>query len=373
MTETRAIPVPIGPRGVMKSSNPLPLTPEELTPDWFSKILGKPVKEVSIVEAIHGTASKILIRLEDGESTDGRTEVCVKGGFNPALVAIHPSLFSVYRLEAEFYYHLGPTLKMLLPEIFYCGTDTVSGQGIVVMADLKGQGNTFGQPLEPWSVARVRAGVEQLAILHARTWGAIPEDFPWFDSTFSLRDVITSMMGKEEWNRQFLGDSKPDVPDHFVDRKRIISAFKTLWRTTDTKMKCIVHGDSHIGNTFITAAGEPGFLDWQGIHVGSAIHDVAYFIVGSLSIEDRRKNEVELFDHYLEILHQQGAPKFEREEVWEEYRKQNLHGFAWALTGPMMQTKESVDVMAKRHCAAIIDHKSLELLEALPEYVVEED
>lgn len=359
----------------MKSSDPLPLTVEGLTASWFSKILGKQVKEASIVETMHGTASKILVQLdlEDADAAAGDSEapptrVCVKGGFNPALVALHPSLLAVYRLEAEFYYYLGPTVNMRLPKTWYCGTDVVSGQGIVVLADLKAEGYTFGDPLEAWPVDRVRAGMEELATLHARTWGGKPADFPWFKPEFSLRDVITSMLGQEEWDKRFLGDARPPVPDHLVDRERIIAAYKTLWQTTDSKFHCIVHGDTHIGNTFITPAGEPGFLDWQGLHAGSAIHDVAYFIGGAMDVEDRRKHEDELFQHYLDCLHRAGGPKFDKAEVWDEYRKHHLHGFAWTLTGPMMQTKERVDIMSERHCAAIVDHKSLELLEALPSH-----
>lgn len=42
-----------------------------------------------------------------------------------------------------------------------------------------------------------------------------------------------------------------------------------------------------------------------------------------------------------------------------------MQGFAWALAGPMMQPKEVVDAISQRHCAAIMDHRSLELLESL--------
>lgn len=51
----------------------------------------------------------------------------------------------------------------------------------------------------------------------------------------------------------------------------------------------------------------------------------------------------------------------------QEYRKYQMQGFAWALAGPMMQPKEIVDAISQRHCAAILDHKSMELLESLME------
>jgi hypothetical protein len=189
----------------------------------------------------------------------------------------------------------------------------------------------------------------------------------------SLREVILSLLAPEAWAGRFDDPvAKPPVPDYLVDRERVIRGFKTLWATTNEKLKCVVHGDSHIGNTFITPQGEPGFLDWQGLHTYSALHDVSYFIVGALSVEDRRANEVELLDHYLAMLKERGGPELKREEIWDDYRKHMFHGFAWSLTPPMMQPKDKVDVMTDRHCKAIDDHKTLELLESLPEYVKED-
>lgn len=93
------------------------------------------------------------------------------------------------------------------------------------------------------------------------------------------------------------------------------------------------------------------------------MHDVAYFIGGSLSIQDRRTHEKDLLQSYLGTLKHAGGPQLEIEDVWEEYRRQTFHGFAWALAGPLMQSREIVDAMVKRHWAAIVDHKSIELLE----------
>ncbi|KAG5661961.1 hypothetical protein KAF25_004200 [Fusarium avenaceum] len=352
-------------KGVMKSSDPLPLTVDELTASWFTKILGHSVKVVNVVEAIHGTASKILIQLTFEDVDDNApTRVCVKGGFNPALVASLPFMFAVYRLEAEFYYYLAPKLNIPLPPILYTGTDTVNGQGVFVMGDLKAQGYTFGNPLEPWPVDRTRSSVMQLAMLHASTWGNDGSDIPSLKETVSLRDAIVGLVAPGEWGKRFAPECRPPVPEFMEDRERITAVFQALW-DSETKLNCLVHGDAHIGNTFISPAGEPGFLDWQVIHAGSAMHDVAYFIIGSLSVEDRRNHEKDLVQSWLDALHEAGGPKIRLEEVWSEYRKQAFHGFAWSLAGPMMQSREIVDTMTERHCAAIVDHKSIELLEGL--------
>lgn len=124
--------------GVIRSNEPLPLTVDELTKYWFAQILNRPVQNVEVIETIHGTASKILIKLTFKNGTDNSaSNICVKGGFNPDIREFLPFLYAIYRHEAEFYYYLALKLKIPLPPVLYAGTDTVNGQGIVVMANLK--------------------------------------------------------------------------------------------------------------------------------------------------------------------------------------------------------------------------------------------
>lgn len=112
-------------------------------------------------------------------------------------------------------------------------------------------------------------------------------------------------------------------------------------------------------------------------------------MTGALTVDDRREHERALYGFYLSELHRAGGPKFDVENVWvisiilsfverlqlprevillilyQECRKYQMQGFAWALAGPMMQPKEVVDAISQRHCAAILDHQSIELLESL--------
>lgn len=93
--------------------------------------------------------------------------------------------------------------------------------------------------------------------------------------TVSIGDAVVGLLAPEEWDKRFAPGARPLVPKLMEDRERMTAASKALW-ASDSKMKCIVHGDAHIGNTFISPTGEPGFLDWQASHAASALHDVAY-------------------------------------------------------------------------------------------------
>ena len=71
----------------------------------------------------------------------------------------------------------------------------------------------------------------------------------------------------------------------------------------------LLHGDPHIGNTYVLPDDEVGFLDWQVLRRGSFSLDLGYFLQGAVEIEDRRRCESDLIDEYQSAL---GLPADER-------------------------------------------------------------
>ena len=60
----------------------------------------------------------------------------------------------------------------------------------------------------------------------------------------------------------------------------------------------LLHGDPHIGNTYVLPGDEVGFLDWQVVRRGNWSQDVGYFLVSALTVADRRESEPELIEAY---------------------------------------------------------------------------
>lgn len=159
----------------------LPTVPEEIAP-WLAEHFDCDLASVEHTRAIYATASKLFytIHLSESSSTDQPRpyHVCVKGGFDPKVVAAYPWLSLIYRREVEFFNRIAPSLKHLeLPKVWWAGHDSKT-QGILIMDDLNALGCTYGSPTEAWSVEMVYTGIEQLAALHAGTWGVKTEDFP---------------------------------------------------------------------------------------------------------------------------------------------------------------------------------------------------
>ncbi|KAH7161053.1 kinase-like domain-containing protein [Dactylonectria macrodidyma] len=352
-------------------TQPLPTEPEQVTPTWLACVLELGVRSIELTNSVlNATASKLFVTItyeDDNAETARPTHVCLKGGFNPAMLAVEgyrDILITMYTREVNFFNLVAPKLtNMSLPKVWWSGAD--SQQGILVMDDLNHNGFTFGNPVEDWPLDRVITGVEQLAALHAGTWGMSMAEHPWLTPAYEHVMIGLTMM----WDDQVLGADRPPFPDIIKNRERTVAAMKKHYLTKNPKFICLLHGDPHTGNTYIDQAGNPRFLDWQTLHIGSAFHDFAYFVVGALSIENRRAHEVSILGHYLEALANFGGPPFTTrdEDVVKEYHKSAMAGLGWVLTPYDMQTKERVIAMCERYSAAIVDHKAIELVESLPD------
>ncbi|KAI1250163.1 hypothetical protein MGN70_007215 [Eutypa lata] len=350
----------------------LPTVPEDVTASWLGHVLGQKVKSIELTDKIlNATASKLFytITYEDEDNKTARpTYVCLKGGFNPAMLEIEgyrEILMAMFTREVKFFNIVAPKLTNVnLPKVWWAGAN--SEQATLVMDDLNHGGFTFGEARENWPIERVRVGVEQLAALHASTWNiSMTGEYAWLTPAYEHVIVGLTLM----WDAQILGPDRPPFPDIIKNRERTVAAIKKHFATKNPKFIALLHGDPHTGNTYIDQHGNPRFLDWQTLHIGSAFHDFAYFIVGALSIEDRRAHELSLLELYLKSLAKFGGPSFsvQDEDVLTEYHKSCMAGIGWILTPYDMQLKERVIAMCERYCAAFVDHKVIELIESLPD------
>ncbi|KAG8673658.1 hypothetical protein FPOAC2_07112 [Fusarium poae] len=352
--------------------HPLPTTPDQVTASWLGKVLGQNIKSAQLTESVlNATASKLFFTIEYQDSNDEADRpkhVCLKGGFNPAMLAAEgykDMLIAAYTNEARFFSLVAPNLSHIsLPKIWWAGVG--EDQGILVMEDLNRSGFTFGNPQDVWPVERLRAGAEQLAALHASTWGYSSEKYPWITPSYEGMVMALAAM----WDDQIHGADRPPCPDVIKNsRERTVAAIKKHFATKNPNFISLIHGDPHTGNTYSDKAGNPRFLDWQTFHIGSPFHDLAYFIVGALTVGDRRTHEISIVEHYLGALARFGGPSLsiKDEEVMKEYSKSMMSGMGWILTPYALQPKGRVFAMCERYGAAIVDHKAIEIVESLPD------
>lgn len=350
----------------------LPRAVEELTAEWLTQALrirtpGIEVRSASIDKVIWGTATKVLMTLEyaGAPALGGPPQkLCVKGEFDERVRQAMLSSMTITgtQVEADFYNDLAPLLGIPVPHHWFAGSEP--GMGALILDNMSVTGFQFGTPTQAWTPALVGKALEILARLHASTWGKALDEIAWLKvGSPAVRQAHEFLMSEAHWNKFQAEPGAFRLPEELQDRERSLLALRRLWQHDDSGPLCVIHGDAHLGNTCIDGSGQPYFIDWAGPCKSSWAFDISYFIVGALTIDDRRANERDLLYRYFDKLAEYGGPVLDRHEAWLDYRRHHLPGLVWTTLPPSMQSADNVQAMGSRYVAAILDHDTLPLLE----------
>ncbi len=128
--------------------------------------------------------------------------------------------------------------------------------------------------------------------------------------------------------------------------------------TMEDEPHTLLHGDPHVGNTYVLPDGRVGFLDWQVLHRGHHALDLGYFLQGALTPENRRSGEVELVRIYHDTLELPDEERPTLEDTWLHYRASASHGLALWMATASSDTWQRPEVslpLARRYAEAFVD------------------
>lgn len=92
----------------------LPTIPGDITAAWLGSKLGHEIKDVDLTRVIYGTETKVFYTISysgSDEGTERPIRICIKGCFDPAMVAAQPWTVTLAQREAEFYTKMAPKVK----------------------------------------------------------------------------------------------------------------------------------------------------------------------------------------------------------------------------------------------------------------------
>lgn len=350
---------------------PLPLASHDVSAAWVSAALrtrypGVIVTEIDPLETIHGTATKMLIRLSYDASTrlDALPDrLWVKGGF--AAHREYVGALGIYAGEVRFFNAIAPLYDLTRPASYFGVAQSAPVQGIVALEDLRVRHVAFARSTNPLSVDLVRSGLDSLAALHGQSWA---DDRPRRLGV----ELVMSSATEPIWTDWFealpkyfsaaRGFSAPVVL-HKPERLR--AAFEAYRAKAQREAMCVIHGDAHIGNAYVERDGRVGFVDWQTVALGHWAHDVNYFLVSALDVPDRRAYERDLLGYYLNALARFGVPACPIDEAWEQYRRATVYGFlCWLCNSDTWQPPEVNTATYARFGTAMLDHDTYTALGA---------
>lgn len=350
--------------------------PEDLSAEWLTARLSEAgLLSGSSVQRFHvepvGTgqmADSFRIRLELDPPLSP-APASVVGKFTAADEQSRSTALSMRTSEVEvrFYQQVAPTLAARTPACYFAEVEPESARFVLLLEDLAPR--RAGDQMAGCSVDEAALALEELAKVHAPRWG---------DPSLQRLDWLHR---RDPAALEALAAMFPFLYSGFVERyderlsarvRRVGDAFFPhlgAYLTPRGGALTVQHADYRVDNLlFGRPPDDPvAVVDWQTVTLGPGAADVAYFLGGSLDVEDRRRHERALVRHYLEVAAAHGLEGYGVDDLWPEYRRHAYSGLVMAVGAAMMveRTSRGDDMflaMAERHCAHVEDMGSEALL-----------
>ncbi|KKW66460.1 aminoglycoside phosphotransferase [Mycolicibacterium elephantis] len=348
----------------------LPREWEEITPDWMTAALARDFPG-AVVDTV-----AVALR-DDGTNRRARLALTYTAGTGPATVfakAVDPDHADLVALTSGLYHEprlfmSGVALPLDHPAVYAALIDEDARNFLIIMEDVVARGADPRDSTRPMTVEQVASGVRGLARMHSRFWGerlAAEPGFGWLEPFVAFEGLEHAPL---HIAHERLGDSVPAEIPALSGTELFVDIWARYIGTLTTSPQTLLHGDPHIGNTYVLPDDEVGFLDWQMARRGNWSLDVGYFLQGALTIEDRRRAERDLLTEYRDALTLPADEKPTADEVWLRYRASVAHGLAiWMATlsgGDAWQGADICLALAQRYSAAFLDLDTRAALDAI--------
>ncbi len=356
--------------------NDIPVSYELISDEWLSKALCSKVPGARVV-------SHTLDVPDEGTSNRRRifityNEAGQQAGLPPSVFCkASQSLESRFAIglnrlsegESIFFNQLRPLLDIEAPVGLFANINKESLNTILIMKDIADRVE-FCDHRTPMSLARVRSQVALLAKLHGTFYNQ-PDKRKLIEPFQRMRDWAELNELTFHWSDARIRGFKAGeevIPERLFRRAdEVDPATVRALASHDGLPQTLLHNDVHLKNWYIASGDNMGLSDWQISVKGCGVRDLVYAISTALTIEDRRKWEVDLIKYYLDCLAAEGGSPLDYNQTFLAYRQQSLAALAmWTATltppadAPAMQPPETSLEFIKRMAQAIDDLEALD-------------
>jgi|ERR1035437_3176086 hypothetical protein len=310
----------------------------KVTPEWMTMALAAQhpdarVSRVTLVDRSDGTSSRARFEMAYSAGTGPRTVFAKSKGkwLRRGLHAMTSNAFIEGRL-----YESGVDLSLEHPVFYYGAVDTWRLNDLIVMEDVCERGAVLNDATTPLSAEAVARGLQGLAKMHSGYWeysSTTRPELNWVNPWRATRlfQVLLQFGCKRGTPRL-----KDYLPSEIVAQgpSMMVESWTKYLGTINQGPATLLHGDAHVGNTYLLPDGDLGFYDWGVVRKGNWSFDVGYFIVSSLAESDRRDHAKELLAGYLAALDLPDVQRPDFDEAWLRFRASPAYGLAiWVTTG----------------------------------------
>ena len=378
---------------VMTETRPrLPVTMDDITADYLTGMLqdyapGVSISRIEQTDVWHGFTTVMRYRIEVND-------VGKEAGLGPTIIVKcglekhSPSRSRTYAMEALAYRNILPELGLKIPKTYFSDVEPAQRQTLLLMEDMTARGVTFGHYAETHSLEQAKKYIIALADFHARTWES-PDIKPggrweskgrfeygkgqWFgvpnNGIAMLTDYLREFgfLKPEHWATCLAQPRCAAVSKYLLDPEWAELAVIVAANVGQRAPKCIIHGDTHLGNLYWEPDGAAAFFD-PAPRIEAGYSEIIYYLINCLDPMDRRRHEHDLTRLYISELKRRGVTPPEFDDMWRQMCLMSAYGhMVFVINKPVdfsgaYQTEEFNIAHTMRYSTFLMDHNVRELV-----------
>ncbi len=273
-----------------------------------------------------------------------------------------------YEIEIRFYREVATRVAARVPKAYLAEVEPETGWFTLLLEDIAG--GAQGDQIAACGPDTAAAVLEEMAGLHAPCWESSDlAGLEWLNRATPESDGLLCVL-VSSLLPGFLERYEDTLAPEHREVCRLFAEHLPAWLHLRSGPRTASHGDFRLDNLlFQTTNPRPVVVDWQTVAWASGSSDVAYFIGGCLSADDRRAYEPELLAHYHDALCRRGVPDYSLEQLRQDTRRDSFGGLLMAIVASMVvQRTERGDLMfltsTTRHAQHALDVDAPALLRA---------
>lgn len=348
--------------------------PDLVTPQWMTGVLRESghlsegfVK--SLDSKIIGTGKmgdNARFTLDyDGEQGRAPDSMIIKFPAEDETARAMAGLQGAYYNEVMFYRHLAGRTEMRTPAIY---ANEVTDDRLLFITAMEDMAPAEpGSQLVGESIEHARVAMGEAAKLAVAFYG---------DEAVGEQDYVMSQARTDggEFGQALLQQYWPGFLERFghgiSDECQAFAAnyvdHHTTFATRFRGPKTLAHGDFRSENILFDGTAAC-IVDWQTTIESSPLTDLAYFMGGSVEVNDRRAWERDLVVEYSEVLAALGLD-MGFDACWAQYREQAMHGLMITILGASFteaaqRSDAMFQAMIQRHLQHCVDLQAGEFLQ----------
>ncbi len=362
-----------------------PAQPEELTNEWLTTALtdagaltpGRQVTGFSVTNVgagigLLGLVVRVSLEYDGDPPAPGPESIVVK--FATPVEANRAVAMNtrMYEREVTFFNNVAPSVDVPMPVCYFAAVDTVTGDNIVALEDLKAY--RCGDQVDGVGVDEAKLIIDAIVPLHAAFWGRT--DQPLLDNAMRIDTSYAEAFPPSldmTWENCVKLFPHAIAADVLPEVSRYVKGLRGVMKLMGQRTQTFVHGDVRLDNVMFGSGPDQHpvmLVDWQAVMVSNPVHDLSYMLTQNFDVEERRAHEAELVEYYHAGLLSHGVTDYSLEQCYDDYDVGALFLFSYPLIiGGFCDTSspravQLAEAVLQRSSAAVSDRKLLSRLDA---------